>query len=195
MVALLAGTGIAVSQARRSAAERYWALELLRRAEATNDFSNFLMSQATPRGWLIPNIELLAEGEVIARRFAADRTLRVHMLLSLATRHQENQQFDEWQRILKQAHAESQTIGDAGLRAYTTCAWALSLTERGDPAEALALISSALPTVASNPDYATNRAAGCSRASRHEWPGCAASRWRGPTRHRPGRSPRRRAHA
>ena len=154
VVALLAGTGIAVSQARRSATERDRALELLRRAEATNDFSNFLMSQATPRGRPISNVELLAEGEkVIARRFAADRTLRVHMLLSLAARHQENQQFDEWQRILKQARAESQTIGDVGLRAYTTCAWALSLTERGDPAEALALISSALPTVASNPDY------------------------------------------
>ena len=45
------------------------------------------------------------------------------------------------------------TIGDVGLRAYTTCAWALSLTERGDPAEALAFITGALPTVASNPDY------------------------------------------
>ena len=42
VLALLAGTGIAVSQARRSAAERDRALELLRRAEATNDFSNFL---------------------------------------------------------------------------------------------------------------------------------------------------------
>jgi serine/threonine protein kinase len=149
-----AATGIAVSQARRSAAERDRALELLRRAEATTDFSNVLLSQATPRGRPISNIELLAEGEnVIARRYASDPTLRVHMLLSLAARHQENQQFDEWQRILKRAHAESRTIGDAGLRAYTTCAWALSLTERGDPAEALALISGALPTVAANPDY------------------------------------------
>ena len=49
VLALLAGYGIAVSQARRSAAERDRALELLRRAEATNDFSNILMSQATPR--------------------------------------------------------------------------------------------------------------------------------------------------
>ena len=197
VVALLAGTGIAVSQARRSAAERDRALELLRRAEATNDFSNILMSQATPRGRPISNIELLAEGEkVIARRFAADRTLRVHMLLSLAARHQENQQFDEWQRILKRAHAESRTIGDVGLRAYTTCAWALSLTERGDPAEALALITGALPTVASNPDYVEYES-GCrvfeSIAARMagDAPRAVVA---AETRHRPGGGPPRRAH-
>ena len=91
---------------------------------------------------------------MIARRFAADRTLRVHMLLSLAARHQENQQFDEWQRVLERAYAESRTVGDIGLRAYATCAWALALTERGDPAQALVLITGALPTVASSPDYA-----------------------------------------
>ena len=76
------------------------------------------------------------------------------MLLSLAARHQENQQFDEWQRVLELAYAESRTVDDIGLRAYATCARALALTERGDPAQALALITGALPEVASNPAYA-----------------------------------------
>ena len=138
MVALLPGTGIALSQARRSAEERDRALELLRRAEATNDFSNFFMSQATPRGRPISNVELLAEGEkAAARRFAADRTLRVHMLLSLAARHQENQQFDDWRRILKQARAIADDRRRRPPRTHT-CAWAFSLTERGDPNKALA---------------------------------------------------------
>ena len=154
-LALLAGTGIALNQARRSAAERDRALEMLRRAEANNDFSNFLLSQATPRGRPLSHVELLAEGEaVIARRFAGDPILRVHMLLALAARHEENQQFDQWQRVLQRAYDESRSIGDAGLRAYTTCAWALPLTERNEAAKALALMDGVLPTLASNPDYA-----------------------------------------
>jgi eukaryotic-like serine/threonine-protein kinase len=153
-VALLLGTGIAVRQARRSSQERDRALELLRRAEATNDFSNVLLAHATPRGKPISNAELLVEGEAaLERQFANDPTLRVHMLLYVASRYQENQQFDDWRRVLERAYDASRALGDAGLRAHTRCAWALTFTERGDPKKALAEIDEALPAVAFNPAY------------------------------------------
>src|SRR6185503_15070903 len=96
-VALIAGTGIAVSQARASARERDRALEQLRRAEVTNDFSSLLFSEATPSGQPLSNAELLARGEAyIDRRFANDPLLRVHMLLILSERYYDNYQFDRW---------------------------------------------------------------------------------------------------
>jgi len=158
--ALVAGTGIAVRQARASAHERDLAVEQLRRAEATNDFSTFLLSQATPRGKPISNADLLAQGEaLITQRFAEDPALRVHMLLMLADRYQENQQFDDMRRVLKRAVDDSRTVADAGLRAYADCAQAVGFVEQGDAKQALAIATGALPVLESSPDHAELEAA------------------------------------
>ena len=155
VLALIAGTGIAVTQARASARERDHALEQLRRAEATNDVGSFLLSQATPRGKPISNAELLAAGEaLVTTRFAHDPTLRVHMLLTLADRYQENQQFDDWRRVLERAYGDSRRLADPSLRAYVTCGWAAQFAEQGKFAEALAAIAGALSVLASTPDAA-----------------------------------------
>jgi len=154
-IALVAGTGIAVRQARASARERDLALERLRRAEATNDFSGFLLSQATPHGRPISNADLLAQGEaLITKRFAGDPALRVHMLLTLADRYQENQQFDDMRRVLHRAYDDSRTLPDPGLRAYAACALALEPIEKDDAPKALAIVADALPILASSTDYA-----------------------------------------
>ena len=142
VAALVAGTDIALRQARVSAHERDLAVEQLRRAEATNDFSTFLLSQATPHGKPISNADLLAEGEaLITRRFAGDPALRVHMLLVLADRYQENQQFDDMRRVLKRAVDDSRSVADPGLRAYAGCAQAMGFVEQGDVAKALAIVT------------------------------------------------------
>jgi len=146
--ALVAGTAIAVLQARESAHERDRALAETRRAEATNDFSTFLLSQARRAGKPISNAELLARGEaLIAKRFAKDPELRVHMLLTLADRYQENQQHDAWNRVVRQAYDDSRSISDIGVRSYAACTWALSFAEGGDFARAFALLDEALPLV------------------------------------------------
>jgi eukaryotic-like serine/threonine-protein kinase len=155
VVALVAGAAIAVLQARQSARERDHALVALRRAEATNDFSSFLLAQATPSAKPISNAELLARGEaLIEKRFANDPDLRVHMLLTLADRYQENQQFDARARLLERAYTEPRLIADAGLRSYAACERATQFAERGDYKQAFALLDGAMPVVAANPDAA-----------------------------------------
>ena len=154
VVALVAGTTIAVLQARASARQRDLALTELRRAEATNDFSTFLLSQARPGSKPISNAELLARGEaLIPKRFARDANLRVHMMLTLADRYAENQQFDARDRLITDAYEQSRSISDVGLRAYATCMRAWSIAERGNFAPALKLIESVVPSV-SAADYA-----------------------------------------
>jgi serine/threonine-protein kinase len=154
-VALITGTAIAVSQARASAHERDRALIELRRAEATDDFSSFLLSQARPAGKPISNADLLARGEaLIAQRFANDPALRVHLLLNLADRYQENQQFDARTRVLTTAYRESRTLPDPGLRSYATCEWASQVAEQGDYAQAFRLLDEVMPTLSSTADYA-----------------------------------------
>jgi serine/threonine-protein kinase len=153
-LALVAGAALAVVQARASARGRDSALEQLRRAEATNDFSSFLLAQATPRGRPISNAELLAAGEeLIATRFKDDPSLRVHLLLALGERYLEHQQFTDWRRVVERAYDDSRALTDVGLRTQATCEWALQLAEQGGTSEALELISEALRALPARQEY------------------------------------------
>jgi eukaryotic-like serine/threonine-protein kinase len=154
-VALIAGATIAVVQARESARQRDRALADLRLAEAKNDFSDFLLSQATPNGKPISNAELLARGEaLIPRRFAHDAPLRVSMELMLADRYQDNLQFDARDRMVAQAYADSRSIDDIALKSFATCRWASQFADRNDFARALAAIDGVLPVVTASSEYA-----------------------------------------
>jgi serine/threonine-protein kinase len=156
VLALIAGSGIAVRQARVSAHERDFALTELRRAEATNDFSSLLLAEATPSaGKPISNADLLARGEaLIPKLYAGDAALRMHMLLTLANRYQENLQYADRARVLQQAYAESQSIGDVGLRAEAACQWASQLAERGDFTQSFQLVDAALALLSARSEYA-----------------------------------------
>jgi serine/threonine-protein kinase len=154
IVALVAGATMAVVQARESARQRDQALTQLRRAEATNDLSTLLLSSARPSGRSLSNAEMLARGErVIAKRFANDAPLRVFMLLTLADRYFDNQQYEARDRLVKQAYADARTIPDAGLRAYATCQWASDLAEHGEFRRAFALFDEVSPVLARSPEY------------------------------------------
>jgi serine/threonine-protein kinase len=132
LLALTAGTAIAVRQARASARERDRALVELRRSDDANDFIGFLLSEATPReGRPVTNEELLAQGDaIIDRRYADDPATRVHMLLILADRYQENQQHDRLEATVERAFATSRGLSDVGLRSRAACAKAQTLVDR-----------------------------------------------------------------
>ena len=159
VLALIVGTGIAVNQARASARERDRALELLRRAEVTNDFSSFLLTEATPANQTLTNADLLTRGEeLITRRFADDPVLRVHLLLVLADRHYENYQFDRWSAAIARAFEQSRTLPDIRLRALTACRMAITTAQRGDYARSDALVAEALAQLATQEDTAAEEA-------------------------------------
>jgi eukaryotic-like serine/threonine-protein kinase len=154
IVALIAGTTIAVVQARESARQRDQALTQLRRAEATNELSTFLIESARPSGKPFSNAELLARGEgVIAKRFARDASLRIFMQLTLADRYFNNQQYEARDRLVKQAYEDSRTIADVGLRSYASCHWASHLAEHGEFRQAFALFDDVLPLLSRSPEY------------------------------------------
>jgi serine/threonine-protein kinase len=131
-IALAAGAAIAVRQARVAAYERDRALVELRRAESTIDFISFLLAEARPtEGKPITNAELLARGDaVIDARYANDPATRIHMLLMLADRYEENEQYDRWHATLERAFQASRAIADVGLRSRAACAKASGLVDR-----------------------------------------------------------------
>ena len=148
--ALVAGAGIAVRQGREAARERDRALSELHRAEAVNDLTSYLLSEATPAaGRPISNADLLARGEALVdRRFAGSPDLRAHMLLELSERYHQNGQFDRWQETVSRAFTVSRGITDPGLRARAACVKAAALDDEGNVAEADALLAAGLAELA-----------------------------------------------
>jgi len=132
VIALATSAALAERQARASARERDRALVELRRSEATNEFNSFLLKEATPsEGRPLTNAELLARGDdLVERGFALDPALRVHLLLILSDRYDENAQFDRWQAALDRAFASSRGLQDVELRSRTACAKARGLADQ-----------------------------------------------------------------
>jgi eukaryotic-like serine/threonine-protein kinase len=154
ILALVTGTAIAVRQARASQVERDRALASLRRSEAANDLTGFLLAQARPSGGKpISNAEILARGEsLINTRYGGEPELKAHLLITLADRYSENQQFTEMHRVVKQAYEVSRQFSPrSGLRAYATCYSGFDALEN-DSKAALQLIDEAIAGLASSPD-------------------------------------------
>jgi eukaryotic-like serine/threonine-protein kinase len=158
VLALVSGSGIAVWQARAAARQRDRALVQLSRAEATNDLSAFLLSEATPSvGRPITNAELLARGEaLVERRFASEPALQAHMLLMLSERYHENDQFDRWQATVERAFTLSRGNADVGLRSRAACVQAAVLDDQGHEVEADSLLSGALRDLSALDDAAAD---------------------------------------
>jgi serine/threonine-protein kinase len=165
LLALVAGTGVAVRGERMAAGQRDRALVQLHRAEATLDFTGFLLAEATPtEGHPLTNEELLARGDaLIDRRYAGDPVIGTHMLLTLAERYQENQQYDRWLATLGRAFALSRGIADVGVRSRAACAHARAEFDQhpGDEPgfrRAEHLMEEALRDLAALPDAAADQA-------------------------------------
>ncbi|HXT21628.1 MAG TPA: serine/threonine-protein kinase [Thermoanaerobaculia bacterium] len=151
-LALLAGTTVAVWEARAAARERDRALEELRRAEITNDFSAFVLSAAAPGGGQpMSRGDLLESGErYIERRYAGDLPLRLHLLMSLAERYYGNGQYEAWKRLAERAHQLSRPLGERRLRARASCLLANVRSEAHDGKAAGALVAEGLADLAAD---------------------------------------------
>ncbi|HEV8241586.1 MAG TPA: serine/threonine-protein kinase, partial [Thermoanaerobaculia bacterium] len=121
-LALLAGTAVALWEARAAARERDRALEDLRRAEITNDLTGYLLSAAAPGGGPTSRGDLFTSAEEhIERRFAADPALHVYLLMTLSDRYYGNGQQEAWQRTAERAYRLSRPLGEHRLRALASC--------------------------------------------------------------------------
>jgi len=156
ILSLVAGTAIAFRQARSSQAERDRAVASLRRSEAANDLTAFLLAQARPSGGKpISNAEILTRGEsLINTRYGSEAELKAHLLLTLADRYSENQQFTEMRRVVQQAYDATREFSPrSGLRGYATCYSGFAALEN-DAKAALHLIDHAIDELVSSPDAA-----------------------------------------
>ncbi len=149
-LALVAGTAVAVWEARAAARERDRALEDLRRAEITNDFTGYLLSAAAPGGGQpLSRGDLFTRAEEhIERRFASDPGLHLHVLMTLSDRYYGNGQHEAWQRTAERAYRLSRPLDERRLRGLASCLLSGVHSELHDGEAALRLANEGLADLA-----------------------------------------------
>jgi serine/threonine-protein kinase len=157
-IAIVAGIGGTLIQARTARAQRDFALRQLLRREAVNEFNEFLLSDAAPAGKPFTVDELLGRAEgVLARQSTNDNTNRVELLVSIGDQYSTQDDDANARRVLERAYKLSRRLTDPSIRAQASCALAGSLARDGNLARAESLFQEGLYELPAEPQFALER--------------------------------------
>jgi serine/threonine-protein kinase len=151
----IVGTWMETSTAR---SQRDLAFRQLLRAEAVNEFNEFLLSDAAPTGKPFTVDELLTRAEsVIQRQPGTGDTNRVELLVSIGDQYSTQDDDAKARRVLEQAYGLSRSTTNHSTRAQASCALAGALARDGDLARAETLFHEGVEELPAESQYALDR--------------------------------------
>jgi len=157
VTATAAGIAGTLIEAQRARAQRDFALAQLSRAEATNDFDNFLLSDAAPSGKPFRVNDLLARAEHILDRQQGQDAGRVELLISIGRQYWTQDEDDSSRRVLEKADRLSRGLAEPSVRAKVSCALASTLARGSELPRAEQLIQEGLKEIPDQPQFALDR--------------------------------------
>jgi len=158
ILSTVAGVAGTLVQARRARAQRDFALHQLSRAEAINEFNQFLLSDAAPSGKPFTVNELLGRAEnILARQRTADDTNRVELLVAIGDQYSTQDEDAKARRILEEAYKLSRGLSENSTRAKASCALAGALARDGELPRAEALFQEGLRELRDESQYTLDR--------------------------------------
>jgi serine/threonine protein kinase len=145
-------------QSRTARIQRDFALRQVERAEALNDFHEFLLSEAAPSGKLFTVNELLKSAEqVVERQHAADDPNRVVLMISIGRQFVAQDEGTSARRVLEEAYKLSRALLDRSIRAEASCNLAASLARDEELSRAEMLYQEGLRELPEEPQFALER--------------------------------------
>src|SRR5262249_15519779 len=129
------------------------------RAEALNEFQQFMLSDAAPSGKPFTVNELLDRAErILARQRSATDANRVELMVSIGQQYSLQDEDAKARRVLEDAYSRSQHISEETVRAKASCGLANALSRDGDAEHAEALYQEGLRYLPKAPQFAATRA-------------------------------------
>jgi serine/threonine-protein kinase len=158
LAASAAGVVATLLQARTARAQRDIAFAQVMRADAINDLSSFLLSDAAPSGKPFTGNELLARAEkVVSGETGATGADRVELLISIGKQYIGLDQDEPAKRILEQAYRLSRDVEVPSTRAKAACALGNILSRGEGLPRAMPLVEAGLAELPDEPVYALER--------------------------------------
>ncbi len=165
LVSLVAGLVGTLTEARRAArqaaaadAQRDFALRELSRADAINELTGFLLSDAAPGGKPFTAGDLLSRAErIVERQRGAAVENRAELLVSIGGQYRGLEEDAKGRRLLTEAYRLARQSPDLATRIKSTCALASAMADAGDFARAEQLLQEGLDRVPDEPQYLLHR--------------------------------------
>lgn len=158
LITTAAGVGGTLVQSRRARMQRDFAFRQVERAEALNEFHEFVLSDAAPSGKLFSVNDLLRRAEhIVERQHAADDPDRVDLMVSIGRQYLNQDEISSGRHILEEAYKLSLALPDASVRARAACTFAVSLALGEEVSRAQTLFEEGLREVPEGPGFALDR--------------------------------------
>lgn len=158
VVAAVGGIVGTLLQARTARAQRDFAVHQLSRAEAINEFNEFLLSDAAPSGKPFTVNELLGREEnILARQRTVNDTNRVDLLVAIGDQYSTQDDDAKARRVLDEAYKLSRGLPGRSTRARASCALAGALARDGELPRAEALFQEGVRDLRDQPQFALDR--------------------------------------
>ena len=157
VAATIAGLVGTMTQAHTARQQRDLALRQLNRAEAINEFNQFILSDASPSGKSFTARELLDGALHILERQHGTRGDRVELMAGVGLQYSLLGDQNEATRIMEQAYKLSGGVTDPGVRAVTACQLASALVEGGDLVRAETLFQEGMRELPGETQFALDR--------------------------------------
>ncbi len=139
-------------EALKAARQRDEAISQLNRSEATTEFLEFLLGEASSPGKQFTSVELLDRGEKLAQQaFPSDPAMRAEILLLLGQQNIGLMRTSQALALLKEAYDLSRSADSHSLRARAACAYARERANGRQIDEATTLVGQSLKQLPENP--------------------------------------------
>jgi serine/threonine protein kinase len=144
-------------QARNARRQRDVALRQLDRAEALNEFNEFILSDASPSGKPFTVNELLAHAAHILSRQKGVSDNRVELMVDVGDQYSLLEDQAKAHPILEEAYRLARSLSDPSIRAAASCALASGLVREGELERAEALFQEGMHELPNDPQFALAR--------------------------------------
>ena len=158
LVVAIAGVIGVVLQARKARQQRDFAFEQLRRSEDHDEFLNFVLYNAAPKGKMFTVDDLLTRAEqFVGKQQSSNATRRVDLWMWIASDYSSKDEFAKARVLAEKAYELTRAIPDQSVHARAACVLAEAMNGLGDTAKAEQFVEEGLRALPNGPEYDLDR--------------------------------------
>lgn len=154
----IAGVIGVLLQARRARQQRDFAFEQLKRSEDHDEFLNFVLYNAAPKGKMFTADDLLTRAEqFVGKQQSSNATRRADLWTWIAGDYNSKDEFAKGSVLAEKAYELTRGIPDQSVHVRAACVLAECMNGVGDSARAEQLVEEALRTLPNDPEHDLDR--------------------------------------